>query len=209
MKYGEWTIIKEVPKKNNMKRVLARCSCGIEKEVYLKHLKSGASKSCGHNRKEEMREIGKGNCKYTDFNVSNTRLYNIWANMKKRCLTKSCPAYYGYGGRGIKICNEWLNDFMNCYNWAINNGYKEDLTIDRINNNGNYEPQNCRWATPKEQANNRRKEITSRYLTYKDKTQTVKEWCNEYGINYSTLSCRINKLKWSDEKALKDFVERK
>lgn len=128
---------------------------------------------------------------------------------KKRCLIKSCSAYYEYGGRGIKICNEWLNDFMNFYNWAINNGYKEDLTIDRINNNGNYEPQNCRWATPKEQANNRRKEITSRYLTYKDKTQTVKEWCNEYDINYSTLSCRINKLKWSDEKALKDFVERK
>lgn len=128
---------------------------------------------------------------------------------EKRCLIKSCSAYYEYGGRGIKICNEWLNDFMNFYNWAINNGYKEDLTIDRINNNGNYEPQNCRWATPKEQANNRRKEITSRYLTYKDKTQTVKEWCNEYDINYSTLSCRINKLKWSDEKALKDFVERK
>lgn len=79
---------KRSPKKNNMKRVLAKCSCGIEKEVYLKHLKSGASKSCGHNRKEEMREIGKRNCKYTDFNVSNTRLYYIWANMKKKMFNK-------------------------------------------------------------------------------------------------------------------------
>lgn len=209
MNYGEWTIIGEALPKNKMKRVLVKCSCGKVKEVYYKHLKSGASKSCGHDKKERMQNIGRKNCKYTDFNVANTRLYRIWSNMKKRCLNKKNQAYFRYGGRGVTICNEWLNDFMNFYKWALNNGYKDNLTIDRIDVNGNYEPYNCRWATYKEQANNRRKEITSRYLTYKEKTQTVTEWCKEYNINYSTLSCRINKLKWNDEKALKDFIERK
>lgn len=209
MNYGEWTIIGEALPKNNMKRVLAKCSCGKVKEIYYKHIKSGASKSCGHNQKERMRDIGKRNCKYTNSNVSKTRLYQIWSNMKKRCMDKNNQAYSRYGGRGISICSEWLNDFMVFNKWALKNGYRDDLTIDRINVNGNYEPSNCKWSTYKEQANNRRKEITSRYLTYKGKTQTVIEWCKEYNINYSTLSCRINKLKWSDEKALKDFVERK
>lgn len=209
-KYGEWTILGYAPKVNRMKRVKCQCSCGKICERYFKHLKSGASKSCGHqNWKENCRQIGKGNLKYTNFNVADTRLYSTWKNMKKRCYCKNNERYKNYGARGIKICDEWLNDFMSFYNWAINNGYKENLTIDRINNDGNYEPNNCRWATAKQQANNRRKLKTSRYLTYKNKSQTVTEWCKEYNINYSTLSCRINKLKWNDEKALKDFIERK
>lgn len=211
-RFGEWLVIDYVPKNKGMKKVICQCSCSKIFERYLKHLKSGASQSCGHNSLKEVgKKVGKSNLKYSNINLSNTRLYNAWNNMKSRCNNEKNLRYEDYGGRGIKICQEWLEEtqgFINFYNWAINNGYREDLTIDRIDNNGNYEPNNCRWVTAKIQANNRRKDKNSRYLTYKGITKTAKEWCNEYNINYSTLSCRINKLNWSDEQALKDFVER-
>lgn len=210
MKYNEWTIIKEVEKKNGMRRVLAKCSCGKEKILYLKHLKSGTSKSCGHAKKEKMSVIGKNNCKYASYNVSNTRLYNIWRLMISRCYNIKNRSYYRYGGRGIKICDEWLNNFINFYNWALNNGYNESLSIDRIDNNGNYLPQNCRWATAKEQANNTRNCKGRRFLTLNGETKSVRDWSKDLNINYSTLSCRINRLGWDDEKALtykkEDFI---
>lgn len=209
-KYGEWTILGYAPKVNRMKRVKCQCSCGKICERYFKHLKNGASKSCGHqNWKENCRQIGKRNLKYTNFNVADTRLYSTWKNMKRRCYDKSNTNFKYYGARGIKVCKEWENDFMNFYNWAISNGYQENLTIDRINVNGNYEPNNCRWATLTEQSNNRRDNKNSKYLTYNGITKTVSQWCKEYNINYSTLSCRVNKLKWTHERALKDFIERK
>lgn len=210
VRFNEWLILKDYDKVGRMRRVLARCDCGKEKVVYLKHLKSGASKSCGHsNWVENCRNIGKSNLKYSNFNISSTRLYSIWNSMKGRCYYKNNDNYKYYGGRGITICEEWKNNFMSFYNWAICNGYNEKLTIDRIDVNGNYEPNNCRWLTFKEQSNNRRNAKNSRYLTYRGKTKTLSQWCKEYDINVSTLSCRVNKLKWTDEKALKEFVERK
>ena len=200
-KYNEWTIIKEVEKKSGMRRVLAKCSCGVEKEVYLKHLKSGASKNCGHNKSIKMREIGKKNLKYTDHNVADTRIYNIWQHMKARCFNKKNPAYTRYGGRGITVCEEWL-DFNSFLNWAMKNGYTDDLTIERIDNNYIYKTSNCMWATYKEQANNTRNKKGRRFLTLNGKTMSVKQWSEELNINYATLSTRINKKKWSDEKAL-------
>lgn len=197
--YNEWTIIQEAERKNGMRRCLCRCSCGKEKIVYLKHLKSGASKSCGHDKHKLMSKVGKMN---KISGLSDTRLYGIWQNMKKRCYNQEIPSYKNYGGRGITICKEWINDIKCFYDWAINNGYNDNLTIDRINNNGNYEPSNCRWVTAKVQANNRRKSICTRYLTFNNKTQSAKEWSEELNINYSTLSCRINKLGWNDNEAI-------
>jgi hypothetical protein len=118
--------------------------------------------------------------------------------MKARCYKPTSARYYTHGARGIKVCDEWLS-FEGFIKWALSNGYQENLTIDRINNDGNYEPSNCRWATPKEQANNRR---TNHLLTYKGETHTTKEWSEITGINYCTLIGRINRLGWSTEKTL-------
>ena len=110
--------------------------------------------------------------------------------MKNRCYNQNCQNYSDYGGMGIKVCDEWLNDVTAFYNWAINNGYADNLTIDRINVNGNYEPNNCRWATDVEQANNRR---NSHFLTYKNETHTLSEWSKITGICRGTLLMRLRR----------------
>lgn len=117
----------------------------------------------------------------------NTRIYRIWQRMKTRCYNKNFQHFKDYGGRGIKVCDEWLNDFMAFYKWAVDNGYNDNLTIDRIDVNGNYEPNNCRWLTNDEQQNNKRNNIL---LTYNGKTQTITQWANELGIKRSQIQYR-------------------
>lgn len=132
---------------------------------------------------------------------SNERIFWIWRDIKLRCYNQNTNGYSRYGGRGITVCEEWLGEHgaENFINWALQNGYTDNLTIDRIDTNGNYEPSNCRWVTKKEQANNRR---SNRILEYKGKKQTMKQWADELGINYSTLKMRITKYHWSIEKSL-------
>lgn len=122
-----------------------------------------------------------------------TRLYTIWRGMVSRCNDRNQARY---GGRGIKVCKEWL-DYVSFKNWAESNGYDDSLTIDRIDNDGNYEPSNCRWTDSKQQANNRR---SNRVVTYKGESKTLQEWSDKLGIKTASLRYRLN--NWTIEKAM-------
>jgi hypothetical protein len=124
--------------------------------------------------------------------------------MRRRCVDAKQPNFSHYGGKGITVCEEWLHNYKAFYDWSISNGYTDELTIDRIDNNKGYSPENCRWADMKTQQNNR---SYNKLLTYNGKTQNVKEWAEELGINYKTLWNRLFTYKWSIEKALKKGVK--
>ena len=133
-----------------------------------------------------------------------TRLYNIWCGMKNRCYNNKDAHYPRWGGRGITVCSEWLLDFDNFRKWAISNGYSDNLSIDRIDNDGNYCPDNCRWIPMSEQNNNQR---SNRLITYKGQTMNLKKWSDKLGINYGTLLSRLDESKWSIEKAFETPVK--
>lgn len=175
---------------------LCVCECGGHTVVRGSHLKSGNVTSCG---------CRKGNITHYK---SGTRLYAIWNNMRERCRNPKTKEYPYYGGRGIKVCDEWLNNFQAFYDWAMVNGYDEtaprgQCTIDRIDNDGNYCPENCRWTTAKVQANNTRR---TRFIELDGERHSVTEWARRLGINQSTISMRLNKYGWSAEKALRTEV---
>lgn len=125
----------------------------------------------------------KGNFKHGGIG---TKLYNIWKGMRSRCNNPNHHKYYRYGGRGIKVCAEW-EDYANFRDWSIRNGFKENLSIDRIDNNGDYEPSNCRWVSQKEQANNRGYRSDTTFVTKDGETHSLMEWSSILGINYKTL----------------------
>lgn len=129
--------------------------------------------------------------------MSGTRIYKIWMSMRHRCQIPSDANYYKYGARGIQVCDEW-RDFSVFYNWAMNHGYSDNLSIDRIDNDGNYCPENCRWVTRQVQANNTRR---NKLITYNGKTQSLPDWCRELNLNYKTIRTRINVYNWNVERA--------
>ena len=130
--------------------------------------------------------------------MTKTRIYKMWQNMKSRCNCPSASKYNIYGGRGIKVCDEWQHDFMAFYTWAVKNGYRDDLTIDRIDGNGNYCPENCRFATYAEQNNHL---STTVFLTYNGETHSLKDWANITGISHDCLSARYLR-KWDTKRLL-------
>lgn len=135
---------------------------------------------------------------YVKHGKKNTRLYRIWLQMKNRCFNIRTNRYKDYGGRGITICDEWKNDFTKFYDWSILNGYQKNLTIDRINNDGNYEPSNCRWVTVKIQNRNSR---SNHLITFDNETHTLIEWCEIKGLTKAALQNRL-RYGWSIEKSL-------
>lgn len=200
-KYGKLTIIKEVSPIGSKRRILCKCDCGNIKEYSMDRVIHGRTQSCGCLRNEMFlaHRNSNGTSKYPK-EARKSRLLGIWYSMKERCYTESSGGYKKYGSKGIKICDEWKNDFMAFYNWSISHGYSDNLTIDRIDYRGNYEPSNCRWADIKTQANNK---SNVRKYEYNGELHTMTEWSEIMNINYGALWERLNVLGWSIEKALK------
>ena len=171
---------------------VCKCDCGNIKEIRSSCLVKGSTKSCGCYNRDKAREHGRQ--MMTKHGWYGTRVYNILMQVKRRCNNPANSQYKYYGGRGIKVCDEWMNDPKAFCEWAMANGYADNLTIDRIDVNGNYEPSNCRWLTNAEQQINRR---NNRMITYKDKTQCVAEWARELGMKPSIIHDRL-RHGWTD-----------
>lgn len=178
-----------------------RCTCGnkcVKSITYLTHTKVP---SCGCYAKEILVKYNKEN--KVKHGWRNTRLYREWRSMKSRCCHKSVNGYKNYGGRGIEVCNEWKNDFTTFKDWAISNGYNDNLSLDRIDVNGNYEPDNCRWVSLKEQGRNRR---NNNFITFGGETHCLSEWAEILSIDRATLYNRIYRSKWTIERAFTEPI---
>ncbi len=186
--FNRLTVLEFVPDDTVYSFWKCKCDCGNITTVRRDHLKSGTTKSCGCFHSECARKLVVE--LNTTHNLSNTKLYKIWDGMKDRCDNPESHYYKNYGGRGIIICDEWKNDFISFYNWAMNNGYSKDLTIDRIDVNGNYCPQNCRWVDMKTQCRNRRSNVI---VEYEGKKMCLIEAAEKVGINPAILYYRYHK----------------
>jgi len=195
-KFERLTVLKRVENsKSGQTRWLCKCECGNETIVWGNHLRSGHTRSCGCINKEVCANLPHK----PKHGLHGTRLYRIWNGIKNRTNINQIKnnAYKNYSGRGINICKEW-NEFISFYNWAIKNGYEDNLTIDRIDVNGNYEPNNCRWVTMKEQQNNKRDNVR---IDYMGECHTLSEWEERLGMNRGLLRNRLYR-GWSIERAL-------
>lgn len=184
-RFGEWTIISDglVRRPNGKWGYLCKCSCGKEKVIQAHRLVDGHTTSCGCKKQDRFYKI------ITKHGLSKTRLNHTYRHMKDRCYNPKCNSYKSYGARGIKMCDEWLNDFVAFYNWALANGYKEDLTIERVDVNGDYCPENCTWIPMGDQAKNRQ---NSRLITCNGETRTITEWSRITGHDATTIRRRLN-----------------
>lgn len=191
-RFGRLTVVEKVESKNGRSRWKCLCDCGNYKIASSSTLHNGTTTSCGCALLDHIES-----CK--THGKTHTRLYHIYAGMKSRCYNPNTKAYKYYGGRGITICEEWLEDFMNFYKWAMENGYSDELSIDRIDVNGNYEPSNCRWADATTQSTNKRNNVS---VLYRGQEKTIIELSKEFGINYETLRGRIVERKMDVETAL-------
>lgn len=187
LRFGKLTVIRraELDTKSGNAKWVCKCDCGNISTVIGSKLRSGHTKSCGCNR---ISNVAKG--------CSKERLYRIWYKMKIRCYSETDEHYKWYGGRGIRVCDAWLNDFYTFKNWALKHGYSETLSIDRIDVNGNYCPENCRWVSQKIQCNNQTK---NRRVTFENKEYTISQFAELLNYDYHTVINRL-RLGWTPEK---------
>ena len=198
-RFGRLIVIKKSENKSKDRRLLwtCKCECGTIRDFSGKLLRLGKTKSCGCLAKEICCHNSKkhGECQ--------TRLYRVWASVKRRCDNPKTNSFSNYGGRGIKVCDEWLNNFTNFRDWAIKNGYNKDAkygqcTLDRINPNGDYEPSNCRWINFKEQCRNKR---NNRKLEYNGKLYCCSELAEMANLRNDTFFVRL-KYGWDINKIM-------
>jgi hypothetical protein len=187
-KYGKLTIL-SAERMDGYVMCRCQCECGHIKDVRLGNLRTGHTKTCGNHSKEFV---------HRTHGMSKTRLDRIYRKMRNRCNNPNDDAYKHYGLRGITVCDEWLSHPESFFEWALSNGYSDNLTIDRIDNAGNYEPTNCRWITMKEQCENR---SSNRLLTFRGETKTVTQWAEHFNIKSSLIFDRLDR-GWSVEDAL-------
>lgn len=186
-KFGRLTVIGLDDRDSKKTYWVCQCDCGNTKSVRSDSLQEGRIKSCGCLKREQDRKNLTANHSHK---MSGTRIYWIWQGMKGRCGNIHDPNYCNYGERGITVCEEWKNDFSAFYEWSMNSGYAADLTIDRIDNNKGYFPENCRWTDNKTQSNNRRSNIT---ITIGNATKTLTEWCRIFDVDYKSVIGRYNR----------------
>lgn len=190
--FGKLRVVRKVQNQNNKTMWECKCDCGNTTFVITANLTCNRVKSCGCLRKE------KTILRSTTHNQRHTNLYEVWKTMKQRCNNPNNKTYKNYGGRGISICKEWNDKFDCFYMWSIDNGYKQGLTIDRIDNNGDYCPENCRWTDRITQANNSR---WNKHIIVNGKDDTLANWLRFYNLKYYKYYNRIKK-GYTDQEAL-------
>lgn len=195
-KSGMLTVVDVVfPEGSKRQKLVCKCDCGNTVLIFPYQFGTGyAQLSCGCvKHRTPYNAIHK---------LSKTKLYHVWGTMRLRCYSPEDKKYYCYGARGITVCDEWRNNFLAFRDWALCHGYQEGLTIDRIDNNQGYSPDNCRWTNRKVQQRNRRNNV---YITYQGKTQTLVEWCEELDLKYKTINGRIQS-GWDKVRAITEPV---
>lgn len=193
-KFNKLTVLKYVETRKKITYWLCQCECGNQKIINGTHLRGGKIDSCGCTRVENTRQLG---YKRRTHGMTNSKTFTSWRSMKERCYYKKHKSYKEYGGAGITVCNRWLNSFEN---FLEDMGERpEGTTLDRINGAENYTPENCRWATHKEQQRNLK---SNKIINFKNQQKCLKEWCEDLKLNYDAVLNRIDKLKWDIEKAL-------
>lgn len=197
-KFGRLTIIKEIDGTRYSRRILCKCDCGKNKVVDLTALISGNTQSCGCLKKELVR------AKNLTHGLSGSKLHHIWTSMKQRCFNPNDQSYFNYGARGIRVSQEWL-DFQEFYKWAMSNGYREGLTIERTDNDGNYEPSNCKIIPFSEQSKNRR---SNHWIEFSGERKTMSQWARDLGFKRETIKDRI-RSGWPIEKVLTTPIKSK
>lgn len=194
-RFNRLTVIEDLGLfENGLRKVMAKCDCGVVKRYYFQHLKKGTTKSCGCHRKERGR-----NCLYVH-GLSNHPLINVWSRMKARCCNPLNKKYSDYGGRGVRVCDEWMSDFMPFFNWCISNGWKRGMQIDKdiLGDGLLYSPNTCSIITCKENQNHKRSNLR---IEYNGETKTASQWAEQLGFMNYTISARLRK-GWSIEKTM-------
>lgn len=197
-KFGRWTVLEKSDKRSNGQYWLCKCDCGTIKEVSQTSLRNGRSTSCGCYHREEAKSIGERSKKHGDFG---THLYGVWAGMKRRCFNKNAKFYDDYGGRGITVCDEWL-EYIPFKEWALSTGYHEGVSLERKNVNGDYCPDNCEWIPLSQQNDNKRNTI---YIEYEGLCYTLKDIAEATGLKLRTIKGRYER-GWTPEQIFNSLL---